>query len=290
MRITIDYSAKYRYEKAVSFSPHAARIFPRSDTSVRYRSLEFRTNEAADVQFRRDIFDNEFALCFYPAIESQDLVFDASFELDLTHKNPFHFLVSPHAMMLPFEYTAEERRALGPALVPEPGEENFALPFWPRPDKPISSVEALTSVTDAIFANIAYERRETGEARTAAETIALKSGACRDTSLLMAAALKGLGLATRLASGYLCELPGAESMHAHKAEGAFHAWVETFLPGAGWIGLDGTNGIFCDHTFIATAVGFSPADITPISGSYYGRDRVASELTSSLKIREQLNP
>ena len=69
-----------------------------------------------------------------------------------------------------------------------------------------------------------------------------------------------------------------------RAEGSLHAWAEVFLPGAGWVGLDPTNGILCNDNFIAAAVGLRPADITPISGSFYHRDRVPAEMQSRLEL------
>ena len=86
----------------------------------------------------------------------------------------------------------------------------------------------------------------------------------------------------RLASGYLWEdQSGSGPGHA---QNAFHAWVETYLPGAGWVGLDPTNGIVCEDHFLATAVGLSAADIAPIVGHYYGKETIDSVLTTSLDI------
>jgi transglutaminase-like putative cysteine protease len=69
-----------------------------------------------------------------------------------------------------------------------------------------------------------------------------------------------------------------------RAEGSLHAWTEVFLPGAGWIGLDATNGVFSNHNFIAAAAGLIPADITPISGVYYHAKRVPAQMTSKLQL------
>jgi transglutaminase-like putative cysteine protease len=63
-----------------------------------------------------------------------------------------------------------------------------------------------------------------------------------------------------------------------------HAWTEVFLPGAGWLGLDATNGIFCNHNFITAAVGLTPADITPISGAYFHKTQIPAEMTSRLEL------
>jgi Transglutaminase-like enzymes, putative cysteine proteases len=89
-----------------------------------------------------------------------------------------------------------------------------------------------------------------------------------------------MGLAARLTSGYLRE----GDSETKRAEGSLHAWTEVFLPGAGWIGLDATNGVLSNHNFIAAAVGLAPADITPISGAYYHPESVPAQMTSKLQL------
>jgi transglutaminase-like putative cysteine protease len=127
---------------------------------------------------------------------------------------------------------------------------------------------------------IGYERREEGEALSPAETLRLGRGACRDVAVLLAELLRQMGLAARLTSGYLRE----SDSETKRAEGSLHAWTEVFLPGAGWIGLDATNGVFCNHNFIAAAVGLTPADITPISGAFYHPKRIPAQMTSKLEL------
>ena len=132
----------------------------------------------------------------------------------------------------------------------------------------------------ALHQAIAYERREEGAARTPNETLLAGSGSCRDFSVLMAETLRTNGVAARLASGYLCEF-GETEKHA---EGALHAWVEAYLPGAGWIGLDPTNGVFCNHNHLTTALGLAPDDISPVAGRYFCSHPVASKMEVSLQI------
>ena len=144
------------------------------------------------------------------------------------------------------------------------------------------TVEALVAMNSWLHENIGYERREEGDAFAPKDTLDRQQGSCRDFAVLLAEVLRSHGLAARLASGYLWEDdPGSGPEHA---ENAFHAWVETYLPGAGWVGLDPTNGIFCEHHFLATAVGLSASDIAPIAGHYYGRETISSTLTTGLTI------
>ena len=174
-----------------------------------------------------------------------------------------------HCVLAPFKMRDE-----GPRL---------EIPHWVRPtsEAPRPTVAALAGLNRALHECIGYVRRKDGQARSAAETPRAGRGACRDVAVLLAAVLRRLGLAARLTSGYLREDKESEP---RRAEGSLHAWTEVYLPGAGWIGMDATNGIFANHSFIAAAVGLEPADITPIDGSYYLRQETAAQMTSRLKL------
>jgi transglutaminase-like putative cysteine protease len=285
LRIRIDHHTAYLYEKPVSFSPHFVRLFPRTEPGRLVQKLNFSTNEEAQVQFRRDLFDNNFARCFYPE-KAAELRFHFVFEIELEEYNAFAFLLENHAAQFPFSYQPDDHARLAPYLLSTPnlsdGVKLIPLSFWNPPAEPMSTVSMLVELVEAIHKNIAYERREDGPARPPAETLKLGRGACRDNAVLMAALLREMGLAARLASGYLCELDAEDK--DRRAQGAMHLWTEVYLPGAGWTGLDPTNGIFCNHNFITTAVGLTTPEVTPISGRYYGQEFVPSTMTASLEL------
>ena len=277
MKVQILYQALYSYTETVSFSPHLFRLFPKVDQSVRVHRLDFQTNIDAAVNFRRDLFDNEIASCFYPGSSSL-LAASLKIEIEIQPKNAFGFLLEKHALTLPLAYSPAELRVLQPYL--QTGS-SLTLPFWKAPKTPQPTTEALVELNSAIRENLRYERRDEGVALSPLETIDRGSGACRDFSVLLVEALRGMGLAARLASGYLCEFGDAEKV----AEGALHAWVETYLPGAGWIGLDPTNGTFCDHHHLTAAVGLTPDDISPMLGSYFHPTQVPKQtMSASLSI------
>jgi len=118
--------------------------------------------------------------------------------------------------------------------------------------------------------------------RPPSRTLELRSGACRDTALLAASILRKIGLAVRLVSGFLCEFQ--IDVRARRADSALHAWIEVFLPGGGWVGIDPTNGTFCDHRFIPTAAGVLTADIASVEGSYFGNEIVPSDFQAKLEL------
>lgn len=277
MKLTVQYLAEYRYEDKVSLSAHVVRLFPRDALQARVRSFRFSTNESGSVNWRHDFFDNVVAQCFYPRGEER-LVFSLDAEIEAEERNPFGFLLDSRALQWPPEYTPREREVLAAFMM----AEQVDLPAALRPMSGSETVGALVAMNQWIHAHIAYERREDGEAHQPAETLRLRRGACRDTAVLLATALRAQGLAARLVSGYLWE--SVSDPAERKADGSLHAWTEVFLPGAGWVGLDPSNGVLADHHYLAAAVGIVPADIAPVAGSYFGDRTVPQRLETSLAI------
>jgi transglutaminase-like putative cysteine protease len=280
MKLGVRYETEYSYNQPVSFSPHEVRLFPRSSRFLRLRRFEFKTKPDATVRFSQDVFDNTVASCFFPE-RSTALHLELAIDLELEKRDPFHFILERDAVDLPFDYDPQ----LLPVLQPyrerrTPGELKLAGWIAPSKENRRSTVSALVELNQTIHEMIGYERREEGGAREPVETLRLGRGACRDVTLLLAEILRSMGLAARLASGYLRET----DEETRRAEGSLHAWTEVFLPGAGWVGLDGTNGIFCNHNFISAAVGLTPSDITPISGSYYHKERIPAQMKSRLEL------
>ncbi len=280
MKLGVRYETAYRYAAPVRFSRHDLRLFPRGDVFTRILRLRFETNEKAHIRFGRDVFDNCVATCSFPEPASE-LRFMLELDLGLQERNPFDFILAPEAENLPLPYPSEQARVLAPY---QQGRASAPLeiPRWQPPDAsaPRPTVATLAELNERLHECIGYERREEGPARSPHETLQLGKGACRDVAVLLAAVLRQLGLAARLTSGFLREADA----ETKRAEGSLHAWTEVYLPGAGWIGMDPTNGVFCNHNFITAAVGIEPADVTPIDGSFYRRGPTDARMTSRLEL------
>src|SRR5947208_6709177 len=262
MKIGVRYETIYRYDRAVRFSPHDVRLFPRTDRFVQMTRLEFQTKPGTTVRFGRDVFDNVVASCFFDQ-PSEMLELRLAIDVEAAEKNPFDFVLSRRAVQMPFNYE-EDIASIICAYCKRQTRESLSLPGWKPPSResPRETVATLVELTKTFHRTISYERREEGAAQSPVETLCRQRGACRDTAVLLAEILRDLGLAARVVSGFLREA----DENVRRAEGSLHAWAEVFLPGAGWVGLDPTNGIFCNNNFIPAAVGLRPADITPISG------------------------
>jgi transglutaminase-like putative cysteine protease len=278
MKLCIKKETSYTYARPVSFGPHHVRVFPRADLSVNVGKIGFSTGAGGDVQFRQDLFDNHIAYCFYPN-PSASLPFRLEMEIEVREKNPFHFLLDPGGLQIPPAYKPQALEILQPYLSPA-GDCKLPEPLAPTVPRP--TVETLVNFNHWLHENLDYIPREEGEPYTPAETLAKGSGSCRDFAVLLAEALRRNGVAARLASGFVWE--GDKPKNEKRSTGAMHLWVEACLPGAGWIGLDPTNGVLTDHHFITTAVGRFHADVAPVSGAYYSDDPVESEMSSEVSV------
>ncbi len=268
--IRIDYEATYEYDEKVSLSPHVIRIFPRLTLFVRVLDLSFRCG-GADIQFRRDLYDNETAYCFFP---DDTHAFDVSLRatLNLEPRNALDFLLDSHGLHTPPSYSDAERVQLDAYLA---GSTFTPLPSPLAPAGKRPTVETLMTMTRWMNEQLGYERRDEGPPLDPADLLALGTGSCRDYTALLLEALRQNGIAARLVSGFLWK---GNAANERIADDDLHAWVEAYLPGAGWLGLDPTNGTFCDHHAMASAAGLTPDDIAPISGTYYGQHPIPSRL------------
>jgi transglutaminase-like putative cysteine protease len=135
-----------------------------------------------------------------------------------------------------------------------------------RSDAPTSTHDLLTGITHAIKRQFTYKRRHDRGVQTPLETLQLGTGTCRDFALFMIEAVRSLGFAARFVSGYLHVRTGSGRVGG----GSTHAWVQVYLPSAGWVEFDPTNGIVGNHDLIRVAVAREPRQAVPLSGTFTG--------------------
>ena len=218
MKLGIRYETVYRYDRAVRFSPHDVRLFPRNDRFVQIARLDFRTNPETTVRFGRDVFDNIVASCFFEkAAEALEL--RLAIDVEVAKKNPFDFVLARRAAQMPFAYE-EDMASIICAYRQRQTDDVLSLSDWtpPMQELPRETVATLVELTKLLHRTISYQRREEGAAQAPAETLRLRRGACRDTAVLLAEMLRDAGLATRVVSGYLREA----DEEIRRAEGSLH--------------------------------------------------------------------
>ncbi|MFV0416741.1 MAG: transglutaminase domain-containing protein, partial [Chthoniobacterales bacterium] len=268
-QLQIAYSARYSYEQPVSLSLHTVRIFPRTGLQVQILQSAFTCSGDADIQYRRDLYENEIARCFFPE-NLTEFTLNFSARLVIAEKNPFHFLLDEGGREIPPADSPDEILFLKP-LLQNDGPDVCPLPPPLAPADKAPSLDKLTLWNRWIFENFRYQRREEGAAWHPQKTLTQGEGTCRDFAALLVETLRQNRVAARWVSGYLWE---SVDVDRRVAESALHAWVEAYLPGAGWVGLDPTNGTLTNHTAIPTAVGPSADTASPVAGTYFNEKNV----------------
>ncbi|MEY2406654.1 MAG: hypothetical protein QOG39_1570 [Acidimicrobiaceae bacterium] len=265
-RVALEHRTTYRFDRPVHLSAHVVRLrpAPQCRTPVYDYSLVVEP-EHHHLNWQQDPFGNHLARLVFPDRTDQ-LLIDVSLVADLVPLNPFDFFVEEWALCFPFTYDAGLERDLSPYLHCDPAgpllrEWLAALPLTPKERGGQSTVEVLSMLTRHVFESVSYTARLEAGVHTPDETLEKAIGSCRDTALLLVQAMRQLGLAARFVSGYLVQLAD---------DGDFsdlHAWAEVFIPGAGWIGLDPTSGLFAGEGHIPLACTPDPAGAAPITGT-----------------------
>ncbi|OZG74971.1 IMP dehydrogenase [Hahella sp. CCB-MM4] len=262
----------YKFDRLVNLSPHTIRLrpAPHSRTPIISYSLKIQP-ETHFINWLQDPFSNYIARLVFPE-KAAEFVVDVDLVADLTSYNPFDFFVEEYAEHYPFKYA----EALNFQLAPFRETKTFGAKFekylkeFSRDKKPI--VDFLVFVNQKICNDIKYNIRLEPGVQTPEETLDIGWGSCRDTSWLMVQVLRHMGLAARFVSGYLVQLSSDQkSLDGPSGpESDFtdlHAWCEVYVPGAGWLGLDPTSGLFAAEGHIPLSCTPDPTDAAPIVGA-----------------------
>jgi transglutaminase-like putative cysteine protease len=278
MRFRIRHETFYNYTAPVSLGPHAMRLRPREDGAQRVLSYSLEIKpEPSLVSHSLDAEGNVVGHAWFMGT-TERLRITSAFEVETMRANPFDYVPDPGFDKLPSPYPASFAPRL--AAYVDPGEQapsvgEFARSILARSGPaPIAFLDALNR---AIHERIQRAVRDDGKsAQTAAETLALGKGACRDVTVLYMACCRSLGLAARFVSGYRRGELSRPDRH-------LHAWPEVYIPGGGWRGWDPVEALAVGETHVALAAGPTQADTMPVEGAFYGAG-VKAALTYRLHI------
>lgn len=273
-RLQITHRTEYRYHQPVGLLRHRLLVRPQDSHDLRLHDATLAVDPAPSaVTWAHDVFGNSICLLDWPAELRTDALRIVS-QLELTHYPsgmavPLAML-DPVAESFPFSYAASEIpdvSRLTERQYPDPAGQVDA---WARRfvagEGPVATLGMLAAMTEAVRAELTYQYREAEGTRIPAETLRLGSGTCRDFALLMMEAARSLGLAARFVTGYLYD----GSMAQPQGGGASHAWCAIYLPGAGWVEYDPTNGLVAGTNLIRVGVARGPEQALPMGGGYVG--------------------
>ncbi|MGB0713140.1 MAG: transglutaminase family protein, partial [Gammaproteobacteria bacterium] len=310
IRVAIRHRTEYHYDRPVALSPHLIRLrpAPHSRTPIHHYSLKVEPEEQF-LNWQQDPFGNYIARLVFPE-KATKFVVDVSVVADLVTINPFDFFVEDYASHYPFKYAEQESKELAPYLeIKERGpllkevlegmrsdmpgttatrampEEEDDLPNGPH------IVHFLVELNQRLEQAIGYNIRMEPGVQSCEETLQCKTGSCRDSAWLLVQILRHMGLAARFVSGYLVQLT-ADQKSLDGPSGPeedftdLHAWAEVYIPGAGWVGLDPTSGLFAGEGHIPLACTPDPVSAAPIVGAS-DKAEVTFEFENSVtRIRE----
>ena len=271
IQVALNHLSHYRYDRLVALSPQVVRLRPAAHSRTPILSYSLKVTPAEHfVNWQQDPQGNYLARLNFPE-KTRELRIEVDLVAELSVINPFDFFPEPYAEKFPFAYAAEQREELLPflqTLTPTPKLTEFVKEI---PRQPIGSVDFLVDVNRRVQRAVGYVIRLEPGVQTPEQTLTLGRGSCRDSAWLLVQVLRQLGLAARFVSGYLIQLVAdVKSLDGPSGTDAdftdLHAWCEVYLPGAGWIGLDPTSGLFAGEGHIPVACSPQPSSASPISG------------------------
>ncbi len=269
--LTVRHATTYRYAKPVFFGPHRLMLRPRDSHDLRLVAAEFTFSPPGETRWMYDVFGNSVALVEF-AQPASELLIVSTLQLERFGLARPVFPIAPEAQMYPFVYSSNDRSDLGRLVERRYPDPLGMLDKWAKRfmgQQPLPTYNLLSNMNGAIRSEFAYAERYQEGTQTPAETLEKKSGSCRDFALLFIEAARSLGFGARFVTGYLYD-PAIDGGQAMQGAGSTHAWADVYLPGAGWVEYDPTNGLVAGENLIRVAVTGDPSQAIPISGSFGG--------------------
>ena len=286
IHVALNHVTHYRYDRPVSLSPQIVRLrpAPHSRTPILSYSLKV-TPDKHFINWQQDPQSNYLARLVFPE-KTREFKVEVDLVAELSVINPFDFFLEPGAEKFPFAYDPGLRHELLPFLEKLPAAPLFKAFVDGIARDPTPTVDFLVALNQRVQRAIGYVIRLEPGVQTPSETLIKAKGSCRDSAWLLVQVLRHLGLAARFVSGYLIQLvPDVKSLDGPSGTEVdftdLHAWTEVYLPGAGWVGLDPTSGLFAGEGHIPIACSPEPSSAAPITGF---TDEAKCEFTHAMKI------
>lgn len=274
LRVALNHNTHYQFDRPVTLSPHFIRLKPAPHSRVVPDAYSLRIDGGPYfINWQQDPFGNHTARVVFPE-KVTSLTVAVELIVPMVVINPFDFFLETYAEHFPFSYPPALKKDLMPYL--EVTEHGPLLQQWVDavPKDAVPTTEFLVAINQRLVQGLEYLVRMESGVQSPEQTLQQARGSCRDSAWLMVQILRHLGLAARFVSGYLIQLTADEApVDSDGLAGTeedftdLHAWVEVFVPGAGWIGLDTTSGLLAGEGHIPLAATPDPDTAAPISGT-----------------------
>jgi transglutaminase-like putative cysteine protease len=288
----IRHATTYRYVRPVTFGGHRLMFRPRDSFDQRLLAVKLRVKpQPHNVRWIHDVFGNCIAIVDIAA-SAKELCFETNIRVDHTPHEPLDLRMDDEAQTYPFSYDPEELPDVAPMMAQLNLAGDDPVRQWSRQfvrsGRPTDTGRLLMTMCNAIHEGFSYARRLNGETQSPAVTLELRRGTCRDFAVLMMEAVRSLGFAARFVSGYLYvpDRDGSRKLGG----GSTHAWCQVYLPGAGWVEFDPTNGIVGNRDLIRVAVARTQRQAIPLVGTYAGSPDDFLEMDVQVNVTTSTQP
>src|SRR5277367_1054612 len=272
IHVALNHRTHYRYDRLVGLSPQVVRLRPAPHCRTRILAYSLKVTPADHfINWQQDPQANYLARVVFPD-STRELRIEVDLVAEMSVLNPFDFFLAPYAEQFPFKYISSERRELVPYLVKAPATPLVESYLAGISRERRRTNDFIVDINRRLAADISYVIRLEPGVQLPEETLAKRSGSCRDSAALLVQMMRHLGLAARFVSGYLIQLVAdVKALDGPSGPAQdftdLHAWCEVYLPGAGWIGLDPTSGLLAGEGHIPLACTPEPSAAAPVSGA-----------------------
>lgn len=277
MKFKIVHDTIYRFSSEVFFEPHFLRFKPKNTPFILVNSFNLEiVPKSEGLSEQVDAENNYVHFCWFEGMKNE-MTIKMEMVVDSLEFNPFNFILYPEQYFkVPFTYSESLMEILQPSLKTS-GVSTSLIEYGKKilKDSGPDTLGFLTHLTRQIHSDFTLEYRHVGEPHKSEKTFQQRHGSCRDLAWMQIQLLRHLGIASRFVSGYYY-------VPMEKPEFELHAWIEVFLPGAGWIGFDPSHGLVAGKTHIPVTSSSHFENTMPVSGTVRGE--ATSELITNLFI------
>ena len=252
MRLRIDHTTTYTYERAATYALQQVRKRPYDTDAQTVISWELVLDGAKDEARYLDQHGNHVDLISVePGVHRLSVTCKGEVETrDTAGILKEMRMVPPLWLYRRFTPLTEAGKGIR-ALVGELGRN------------PALDLGTLHALMDLIAETVVYNTEPTNVTTTAEEAVALKHGVCQDHAHVFLSAARLIGFPARYVSGYMMMLDRVD-------QDAGHAWAQAWVDGLGWVGFDAANRVCPDERYIQVATGLDYREAGPLTGVTYG--------------------
>src|SRR5258708_916310 len=273
--LNVRHTTVYRYRRPVRLGNHRLMLRPRDSHDLRLIRTNLNFLPGASVRWIHDVFGNSIAIASF-AQSAAELRIESKLQLETYAVERPRSEIAPEAASYPFIYSADDRIDLSRMLERHHPDPSDRLGAWARAFVRGSRTDTQALLADlnaGVKSSISYQSRETEGTQAPVETLDRGSGSCRDLAMLLIEAAPFPSFATPPQPAHLTNPSAAGGDTVAAGAGATHAWADIYLPGAGWIAYDPTNGTVHGANLIRVAVTRDISQAVPIARSFVGGGR-----------------